>query len=91
MTVTRQTVASHTTHMNNSEFAEERKELRKEYLRLLLAATVPVLIIAVLRAAAWRNAPGIFYTWPVAVSLSSSAPAPSPTSLGPTGACTRSS
>jgi signal transduction histidine kinase/CheY-like chemotaxis protein len=52
-----------------AEFGEERLELGREYLRLLLAATVPMLILAILRAAAWRVEPGIFYTWPVAVLL----------------------
>jgi signal transduction histidine kinase/CheY-like chemotaxis protein len=54
---------------DSAEFDAERLELHKDYLRLMLGATVPILIITILRAAAWRGEPGLFYTAPVAVAL----------------------
>jgi signal transduction histidine kinase/DNA-binding response OmpR family regulator len=62
-------VVSSLTSTERAEFNTERLELRQEYLRLMLAATVPILILAILRAAAWRTLPGIFYTAPVAICL----------------------
>jgi signal transduction histidine kinase/CheY-like chemotaxis protein len=54
---------------DSAEFDAERLELHKDYLRLMLAATVPILIFTILRAAAWRTEPGIFHTAPVAIAL----------------------
>ena len=54
---------------DSAEFDAERLELHKDYLRLMLAATVPILIVTILRAAAWRGAPGIFFTAPVAITM----------------------
>jgi len=63
------TAATFTANTESAEFNEERKDLSQEYLNLLLAATVPLLVITILRAAAWRTAPGLFYSWPVAITL----------------------
>ncbi len=63
------TATSFTPSADNTEFNEERKDLSLEYLNLLLAATVPILVITILRASAWRGEPGLFYSVPVAVSL----------------------
>ena len=56
-------------NVDSAEFDAERLELHKDYLRLMLAATVPILIFTILRAAAWRTDPGIFHTAPVAIIL----------------------
>ena len=62
-------VAQTISSMGNAEFDAERLELRRDYLRLMLAASVPILIITILRAAAWRSEPGIFYSAPIAINL----------------------
>lgn len=50
-------------------FEDEGRYLRSGYFEALLVMAGIVLIIPFLRAAAWRESPHIFYTWPVAATL----------------------
>lgn len=50
-------------------FEEEGRYLRSGYFEALLVVAGIVLIIPFLRAAAWRESPYIFYTWPVPAAL----------------------
>lgn len=66
-----QTVDSGTINADsyNETFNAERVELRLEYLNFLLASAIPFWVFSILRAAAWREFPGIFHTLPVAACL----------------------
>jgi signal transduction histidine kinase/CheY-like chemotaxis protein len=50
-------------------FSGQSAELRRNYLRVLLGGALVTLTIATLRAAAWRDAPGLFHTWQVVAIL----------------------
>jgi signal transduction histidine kinase/CheY-like chemotaxis protein len=54
---------------SETEFAGQGTELRRDYLSVLLLGAGVVLIVLVLRSAAWRDAPGLFHTWQVALAL----------------------
>ncbi len=50
-------------------FEDEGRYLRSGYFEALLVMAGIVFIIPFLRAAAWRESPHIFHTWPVAAAL----------------------
>ena len=50
-------------------FASQRVELRRDYLSIVLGGGWAALVLALLRAAAWRDAPGLFHTWQVVAVL----------------------
>ncbi len=50
-------------------FARQSIELRRDYLGIALAGGFAALVMALLRAAAWRDAPGLFHTWQVVAVL----------------------
>ena len=50
-------------------FASQRVELRRDYLSVVWLAGLAVWVIALLRTAAWRDAPGLFFGWPIVLIL----------------------
>ncbi|MCL5997188.1 MAG: hybrid sensor histidine kinase/response regulator [Chloroflexi bacterium] len=57
------------TPMAEVEFHQQSSEFRRSYLKLLIGIAFVVFLVACMRAAGWKDAPGRFHTWQVALSL----------------------
>lgn len=52
-----------------ADFRAQGRELHRDYLSLLLGVVSAFCALAVMRAAAWKEAPALFFTWPIALTL----------------------
>jgi len=56
--------------VDDARFADQATQLRRDYLNFLLLGALGPLTLFILRAAAWHDTPGLFYTWQVPAAMS---------------------